>query len=76
MKEGYKIRLAKSRRDDPKLKYEREFQRQVEKDRGNLSIPIKRMLVRKQAEWGISPAEANAIENRVLQPYQEYSNPN
>jgi formylglycine-generating enzyme required for sulfatase activity len=72
VEEGYKIRLSKSRRDDPKLKYEREFQRQVEKDRGNLSIVVKRMLARKQTEWGISPAEAKAIEDRVLQPYREY----
>jgi formylglycine-generating enzyme required for sulfatase activity len=72
VEEGYKIRLSKSRRDDPNLKYEREFQRQVEKDRGNLSIAVKRMLARKQTEWGISPAEAKAIEDRVLQPYREY----
>jgi formylglycine-generating enzyme required for sulfatase activity len=72
VEEGYKIRLSKSRRDDPKLKYEREFQRQVEKDRGNLSIVVKRMLARKQTEWGISLAEVQTIEYRVLQPYREY----
>jgi formylglycine-generating enzyme required for sulfatase activity/uncharacterized caspase-like protein len=72
VEEGYKIRLSKSRRNDSKLKYEREFQRQVEKDRGNLSIVVTRMLIRKQTEWRISPAEAKTIEDRVLQPYREY----
>jgi formylglycine-generating enzyme required for sulfatase activity len=30
MEDGYKIRLSKSRRDDPNLKYEREFQSRVD----------------------------------------------
>jgi hypothetical protein len=69
---GYKIFLAKSRRDDPKLKYEREFQKRAEEGDGKFSIFVQRILRGKQREWGISPGEAKEIEDRVLQPYREY----
>jgi formylglycine-generating enzyme required for sulfatase activity len=72
VEEGYKIRLAKSRRDDPKLKYQREFQKRAEEGDGKFSIFVRRILSGKQQEWGISPEEAKEIENRVLQPYSEY----
>jgi uncharacterized caspase-like protein len=38
VEEGYKIRLSKSRRDDPKLKYEREFQKRAEEGQGKFSL--------------------------------------
>jgi formylglycine-generating enzyme required for sulfatase activity len=72
VEEGYKIRLSKSRRDDPKLKYEREFQKRAEEGDGKFSIFVRRILSGRQQEWGISPAEAKEIEDRVLQPYREY----
>jgi formylglycine-generating enzyme required for sulfatase activity/uncharacterized caspase-like protein len=72
VQEGYKIRLAKSRRDDPKLKYEREVQKRAEEGNGEFSIFMRRMLSGKQQEWGISPEVAKEIEDRVLQPYREY----
>jgi formylglycine-generating enzyme required for sulfatase activity len=69
---GYKILLAKSRRDDPKLKYEREFQRRVEEGNGEFSIFVREILLIRQQEWGISSTEAKTIEDRVLQPHKEY----
>ncbi len=72
VKEGYKIRLAKSRRDDPQLKYEGEFQQRAEAGNGEFSIFVRQILSRKQQEWGISPEQAREIEDRVLQPYREY----
>jgi formylglycine-generating enzyme required for sulfatase activity len=72
VQDGYKILLAKSRRDDPKLKYEREFQKRVEAGQGKFSLFVRKILEGKQQEWGISPEVAQEIENRVLQPYREY----
>jgi uncharacterized caspase-like protein len=72
VEQGYKIRLAKSRRDNPNLKYEQEFQRRAEEGQGKFSIFVERILLGKQREWGISPGEAKEIEDRVLQPYREY----
>jgi formylglycine-generating enzyme required for sulfatase activity len=72
VQDGYKILLAKSRRDDPKLKYEREFQKRVEAGQGKFSFFVRKILEGKQQEWGISPEVTQEIENRVLQPYREY----
>ncbi len=69
---GYKIFLSKSRRDDPKLKYEREVQKRAEAGNGEFSIFLQGTLLEKQREWGISPETAKEIEDRVLQPYREY----
>jgi formylglycine-generating enzyme required for sulfatase activity/uncharacterized caspase-like protein len=69
---GYKILLAKSRRDDPKVKYEREFQKRIEEGNGEFSIFVQEILRLKQQECGISLTEAKTIEDRVLQPYKEY----
>jgi formylglycine-generating enzyme required for sulfatase activity len=73
VQDGYKIFIAKSRRDDQKLKYEREFQRRAEEGNGKFSPFARKILDEKQQEWGISPEEAKEIEDRGLQPYQEYN---
>jgi formylglycine-generating enzyme required for sulfatase activity/uncharacterized caspase-like protein len=72
VEEGYKIRLAKSRSNNPKLKYEREVQKRAEEGNGGFSIFGRQILLGKQQEWGISPEEAEIIQSRVLQPYREY----
>jgi formylglycine-generating enzyme required for sulfatase activity/uncharacterized caspase-like protein len=72
VEEGYKIRLSKSRRNDPKLKYQRECQQRAEEGNGKFSIFVRRILSNRQKEWGISPETAREIEDRVLQPYREY----
>jgi uncharacterized caspase-like protein/Flp pilus assembly protein TadD len=72
VEEGYKIVLARSRKDDPKLKYRKEAQTWAERGQGQFSIVAKRILEGKQIEWAISANEAKAIEDEVLQPYREY----
>ncbi len=72
VEEGYKIVLARSRKDDPKLKYRKEAQTWAERGQGQFSIIAERILEGKQIEWGIAAEEAKAIEDEVLQPYREY----
>ena len=72
VEEGYKIVLARSRKDDPKLKYRKEAQARAEQGQGQFSIIAQRLLRGKRIEWGISAEEAKAIEDEVLQPYREY----
>jgi DnaJ-class molecular chaperone/uncharacterized caspase-like protein len=69
---GYKIVLARSRKDDPKLKYRKEAQARAEQGQGQFSIIAQRLLRGKRIEWGIAAEEAKAIEDEVLQPYREY----
>jgi uncharacterized caspase-like protein/predicted GTPase len=68
--EGYRIRLARSPQDDPKVKYRKEAERRVAS--GQFSIPAKRLLRLRRQELGISDAEAEVIESEVLKPFQEY----
>jgi formylglycine-generating enzyme required for sulfatase activity len=64
---GHSIRLAKSP-TDPKLKYERLLQEEYSDENwGKLSDFVRSLLLRKQQEWGISAAEVETIEKRVLQ---------
>jgi uncharacterized caspase-like protein len=72
VEEGYKIVLARSRKDDPKLKYREEAQVRAEQGQGQFSITAQRLLRGKRIEWGISTGEAKAIEVEVLQLYREY----
>ena len=72
VKEGYKILLAKSPKDDPKLKYRKEVQARAEQGQGKFSIFAQRLLEVKRREWGISAKDAEAIKAEVLQPYSEY----
>lgn len=72
VEEGYRIILAKSPKDDPKLKYRKEVQIRAEQSHGKLSIFARRLLDGKQTEWGILPEEAKTIEDEVLQPYRDY----
>jgi tetratricopeptide (TPR) repeat protein/uncharacterized caspase-like protein len=72
VEEGYKIVLARSRKDDPKLKYRKEAQTRAEQGQGQFSIIAQRLLGDKRIEWGISVEEAKAIEDEVLQPYRKY----
>lgn len=72
VEEGYRIILAKSPKDDPKLKYRKEVQIRAEQSHGKFSVFARRLLDGKQIEWGISAEEAKTIENEVLQPYRDY----
>ncbi len=70
--EGYRIRIAKSPKDDPRLKYRKELESRAKQSQGKFSVIARRLLSSKRIEWGISPAEAQIIEDEVLQPYREY----
>jgi uncharacterized caspase-like protein len=72
VKEGHKILLAKSPKDDPKLVYRQEVERRAQESQGNFSIFTLRILEGKRQELNISPEEANVIKEEVLQPYREY----
>lgn len=72
VEEGYRIIIAKSPKDDPKLKYRKEVQIRAEQSHGKVSIFARRLLDNKQKEWGISAEEAKTIEDEVLQPYRDY----
>jgi hypothetical protein len=72
VKEGHKILLAKSPKDDPKLVYRQEVESRAQESQGAFSIFALRILEGKRQELNISLEEANAIKEEVLQPYREY----
>ncbi|BAZ24251.1 hypothetical protein NIES4073_51440 [Kalymmatonema gypsitolerans NIES-4073] len=71
IEEGHKILLAKSPKDDPKVKYRKEVESRA-KEGHEFSVFARRILDGKRNEWGLTPEEAAAIEEEVLQPYREY----
>ncbi|MDZ8105416.1 MAG: SUMF1/EgtB/PvdO family nonheme iron enzyme [Nostoc sp. DedQUE12a] len=71
-KDGYRIFLAKSAKDDPRLKYRKEAEKRAKLNQGNLSVFALELLESKRIEWGLSDNEATAIREEVLQPYREY----
>jgi formylglycine-generating enzyme required for sulfatase activity/uncharacterized caspase-like protein len=71
---GNKIILAKSPKDDSKLKYRKEVEKWIEPPLGKISGAARRVLKLKQIELGISPDEAESIEAEALQPYTELAN--
>ncbi|ASC70956.1 putative GUN4 domain containing protein [Halomicronema hongdechloris C2206] len=68
--EGYRIRLARSPQDDPRVKYRKEAEKRAAT--GQFSIPAKRLLRALRQDFGLSDTEAEAIEAEVLKPFQEY----
>ncbi|MBP5976044.1 SUMF1/EgtB/PvdO family nonheme iron enzyme [Brasilonema sp. CT11] len=71
IEEGHKILLAKSPKDDPKVKYRKEVESRA-KEGHEFSVFARRMLDGKWDDWGLTPQEAAVIEEEVLQPYREY----
>lgn len=69
---GYRIKLAKSPKDDPKVKYRKEVESRAKQAQGKFSVFARRLLDSQWKEWGLSSQEAIAIEEEVLQPYREY----
>lgn len=72
MEEGYKILLAKSHQDDPKLQYRQEVERRAKETHGAFSISALRILELKRNELKLSVEEATVIKDEVLKPYREY----
>jgi formylglycine-generating enzyme required for sulfatase activity len=70
VKDGYKILLAKSPKDDPQLKYRKAVKQRAHQ--GRFSIPARRMLNSLRLQLGLAPEIAEAIEAEVLQPYRDY----
>jgi formylglycine-generating enzyme required for sulfatase activity len=70
VQEGHKILLAKSPKDDPKLKYRKEVERRI--NRGKFSIPARRLLNSLCRQLKLDAEVAAAIEAEVQQPYLEY----
>ncbi len=70
VEEGYRIYLARSPQDDPKVKYRKEAQKRAKK--GKFSPIGRRILARRQIELGLSPEEAETIKEEILRPYREY----
>ncbi|MGF1936979.1 MAG: caspase, EACC1-associated type [Nostoc sp. ChiQUE02] len=70
VEEGHKILLAKSPKDDPKLKYRKEVESRI--NLGNFSIPARRLLNSLRLQLNLTPEVADAIEAEVQQPYREY----
>ena len=68
--EGFRIRIARSPQDDPKLKYRKEVDQRATS--GQFSIPAKQLLISLRRDLDISDEEAENIEAEVLKPYQEY----
>lgn len=72
MEEGYKILLAKSHQDDPKLQYRKEVERRAKGNRGAFSVSGLRILELKRNELKLSVEEANVIQDEVLKPFRDY----
>lgn len=70
IKEGYKIRLARAKINDPALEYRKEVQRSIQD--GEITRIGRRILDRQQGTLGLTPEIAAAIEAEVLKPFQEY----
>ncbi|MBW4643993.1 MAG: SUMF1/EgtB/PvdO family nonheme iron enzyme [Goleter apudmare HA4340-LM2] len=72
-KDGYRIVLAKSPKDDPKLKYRKEVEIIALEDEGEISDINRDYLdeLRKTLGSSVSVDEANAIEFEVLEPYRK-----
>ncbi|MBD2337208.1 SUMF1/EgtB/PvdO family nonheme iron enzyme [Calothrix sp. FACHB-156] len=71
VEEGHKILLAKSPKDDPKLKYRKEFDKIALEDEGNISRLNRISLNVLRDKLGLSTDEVNEIELEVLEPYRE-----
>ncbi len=70
VKDGYKILLAKSPKDDPSLKYRKQVEQRVYQ--GTFSPPARRLLNSLRLQLKLATDVAEAIEAEVLQPYQEH----
>ncbi|BAZ30852.1 hypothetical protein NIES4074_33190 [Cylindrospermum sp. NIES-4074] len=69
-KDGYRIFLAKSPKDDPKLKYRQEVERRI--NQGKFNVIARRLLNSFRLTLNIAADVADGIEAEVQQPYREY----
>ncbi|MBH8576866.1 SUMF1/EgtB/PvdO family nonheme iron enzyme [Nostocaceae cyanobacterium CENA369] len=71
IKKGEPIFLAKSPKDDPKLKYRKEFDKIALEDEGEISVGNRFYLYELRDNLRLSADEADAIEFEVLEPYRQ-----
>lgn len=71
VEEGHKILLAKSPKDDPKVKYRKEFNNIALEDEEEISLVNRFYLNEVRNKLGLSDEDANAIEFEVLEPYRQ-----
>ena len=69
VKEGYRIYLASSPQDEPKLQYRRKVQEILQKNNGNIDFLNRFLLEELCKRYGISDEEAKAIEAEEMAPY-------
>ncbi|MBD2487435.1 caspase, EACC1-associated type [Aulosira sp. FACHB-615] len=69
-KDGFRIFLAKSPKDDPQLKYRQEVERRI--NQGKFTIPARRLLNSLRLQLRLDADVADAIEAEVKKPYLEY----
>ncbi|AFY45170.1 SUMF1/EgtB/PvdO family nonheme iron enzyme [Nostoc sp. PCC 7107] len=69
-KDGFRIFLAKSPKDDPRLKYRKEVEQRIY--RGKFSLPARRLLNSLRVQFKLDSDVADAIEAEVQKPYLEY----
>ncbi|NEO56477.1 MAG: Clp protease [Okeania sp. SIO3B5] len=74
VKEGYRIYLARSPQDDPKLKYRREVQEILSKNNGSISSLNHIFLEELCRSLGLSNQEVEAIITEEMQPYSLFQN--
>ena len=70
VKDGYKILLAKSPKDDPKLRYRKEVKLLAEEDEGEFSFINRHYLDELRQKRGLSLEDAAEIEAEELEPYR------
>jgi formylglycine-generating enzyme required for sulfatase activity/uncharacterized caspase-like protein len=71
VKEGYKILLAKSPKDDPQLKYRKQVKLLAEEDEGEFTPVNRAYLDELRQILGLRPEDTNAIETEELEPYRQ-----
>ncbi|MBD2454732.1 SUMF1/EgtB/PvdO family nonheme iron enzyme [Nostoc sp. FACHB-87] len=69
-KDGFRIFLAKSPKDDPQLKYRQEVERRI--NQGKFTIPARRLLNSLRLQLQLDAEVADAIEAEVKKPHLEY----
>ena len=75
VEEGHKILLAKSPKDDPRLKYRKEVEKRINREginRDKFSLPARRLLDSLRSQMDLDDQVAADIEAEVQQPYREY----
>ncbi len=72
VQEGFRIYLARSPQDDPKLQYRLKVQEILQKNNGQIDILNRFLLEELSKRYGLSDEEAKAIETEEMKPYIQF----